>query len=196
MLCESLIDALTFWCAGIRNVTAAYGVEGFTQDHRETIRAAGTKRIFLAYDRDEAGDRAAETLSRGACQKTASRRCGCSFRKGMDANEYARKVTPAAESLRLVVRQAMWMAKGKTRATSASPPSDRGTGGSSAASIEDVNQATEEVLFPFAAVAAPEVETAPPSTPVRTTEDERNPLARRCRSGGCWTTHFRRKRRR
>ncbi len=30
ILCESLIDALTFWCAGYRHVTAAYGVEGFT----------------------------------------------------------------------------------------------------------------------------------------------------------------------
>jgi DNA primase len=33
ILCEALIDALTFWCAGYRNVTAAYGVEGFTPDH-------------------------------------------------------------------------------------------------------------------------------------------------------------------
>jgi len=28
ILCESLIDALTFWCAGFRNVTASYGIEG------------------------------------------------------------------------------------------------------------------------------------------------------------------------
>ena len=33
ILCESLIDALTFWCAGFRNVTASYGVGGFTEDH-------------------------------------------------------------------------------------------------------------------------------------------------------------------
>ena len=30
ILCESIIDALTFWCAGFRNVTASYGVSGFT----------------------------------------------------------------------------------------------------------------------------------------------------------------------
>jgi hypothetical protein len=30
ILCEALIDALTFWCAGYRNVTSAYGIEGFT----------------------------------------------------------------------------------------------------------------------------------------------------------------------
>ena len=34
ILCESIIDALTFWCAGFRNVTASYGVNGFTDDHR------------------------------------------------------------------------------------------------------------------------------------------------------------------
>ena len=31
--CEALIDALTFWCAGYRNVTSSYGVEGFTSEH-------------------------------------------------------------------------------------------------------------------------------------------------------------------
>ena len=30
ILCEALIDALSFWCAGYRYVTASYGVEGFT----------------------------------------------------------------------------------------------------------------------------------------------------------------------
>ena len=34
VLCESLIDALSFWCAGYRNVTAAYGTAGFGDDHR------------------------------------------------------------------------------------------------------------------------------------------------------------------
>jgi len=34
ILCEALIDALTFWCAGYRHVTASYGINGFTDDHR------------------------------------------------------------------------------------------------------------------------------------------------------------------
>lgn len=32
ILCESSLDSLTFWCAGIRNVTVAYWVNGFTPD--------------------------------------------------------------------------------------------------------------------------------------------------------------------
>ena len=31
ILCEALIDALTFWCHGFRNVTSVYGIEVFTR---------------------------------------------------------------------------------------------------------------------------------------------------------------------
>ena len=55
ILCEALIDALTFWCAGYRNVTASYGVNGFTEDHQAAFQKHGTRKVFIAYDRDEAG---------------------------------------------------------------------------------------------------------------------------------------------
>jgi len=109
ILCESLIDALTFWCAGFRHVTAAYGVEGFTDDHRAAFRKHGTERVLIAYDRDAAGDGAAEKLGveLAAMGMEVLR---VVFPKGMDANEYALKVQPAAQSLGLVLRQAEWMA--------------------------------------------------------------------------------------
>ena len=98
ILCEALIDALTFWCAGYRNVTASYGVEGFTDDHLAAFKTHGTERVLIAYDRDEAGDRAAEKLA--AQLMAAGLDCyRIQFPKGMDANEYALKVTPARESL-------------------------------------------------------------------------------------------------
>jgi len=59
ILCEALIDALTFWCAGYRNVTTSYGVNGFNDYHREAFRKHGTRRVYIAYDRDEAGEKAA-----------------------------------------------------------------------------------------------------------------------------------------
>ena len=62
ILCESLIDALTFWCAGHRNVTASYGVGGFTDDHKAAFARHGTRQVWIAYDRDEAGDQAAGRL--------------------------------------------------------------------------------------------------------------------------------------
>ena len=109
ILCESLIDALTFWCAGYRHVTASYGVEGFTADHREAFRKYGTERVLIAYDRDAAGDAAAEKLSK-ELSGMGIEVMRVLFPKGMDANEYALKVQPAAQSLGLVLRQAEWMA--------------------------------------------------------------------------------------
>src|SRR5438105_4094486 len=105
ILCEALIDALTFWCAGYRNVTSSYGVEGFTADHLAAFKQHGIERVLIAYDRDEAGDRAAEKL---AAQLLAEG-LDCyriPFPKGMDANEYALKVAPAAKSLGLAIRKA------------------------------------------------------------------------------------------
>lgn len=114
ILCEALIDALTFWCAGYRNVTAAYGIEGFTADHLAAFQRHGTERVLIAYDRDEAGDRAAEKL---ATQLNAAG-LDCYrilFPKGMDANEYALKVTPAAKSLGLAIRKSVWLGKGEPK---------------------------------------------------------------------------------
>jgi DNA primase len=109
ILCESLIDALTFWCSGFRNVTAAYGVEGFTDEHRDAFARWEVERVLIAYDRDEAGERAAEKLAPelAAMGKEVFR---IWFPKGQDANEFATKVRPARKVLELVIRQAWWMA--------------------------------------------------------------------------------------
>jgi DNA primase catalytic core len=112
ILCEALIDALTFWCAGFRNVTASYGVQGFTEDHRAAFRKYGTKRVYLAYDRDEAGEKAAAALADELM--TMGIEClRVLFPKGMDANEYARTTQPAAKSLGLLLNSAQWLGKGK-----------------------------------------------------------------------------------
>jgi DNA primase catalytic core len=129
ILCESLIDALTFWCAGFRHVTAAYGAEGFTDDHRAAFRKHGTERVLIAYDRDAAGDVAAEKLA-GELAAMGIEVLRVVFPKGMDANEYALKVQPAAQSLGLVLRQATWMAgvrrNGESRAAAEAAPAPTG----------------------------------------------------------------------
>ncbi|NJS36658.1 MAG: toprim domain-containing protein [Brachymonas sp.] len=112
ILCESIIDALTFWCAGYRNVTTAYGVEGFTDELMQAFKANNVARVLIAYDRDEAGDRAADKLA----PRLMSEGIECYrvlFPKGMDANEYAMKVQPAAKSLGMLLRQAQWLGKGE-----------------------------------------------------------------------------------
>ena len=111
ILCEALIDALTFWVAGYRQVTASYGVNGFTEDHRAAFERHGTERVYIAYDRDEAGDKAAAKLA----EEMLAMGIECfriEFPKGMDANEYALKVIPAAKSLGVLLNRASWLGKG------------------------------------------------------------------------------------
>ena len=111
IVCEALIDALTFWCAGLRNVTSAYGVEGVTDELIDAIQASGVARVLIAFDRDDAGERGAAKLA----ERLQGIGIDCFrvvFPKGMDANEYAMKVQPAAKSLGLLVRKAEWMGKG------------------------------------------------------------------------------------
>jgi len=112
ILCESIIDALTFWCAGYRNVTTVYGDNGLNDDLLEAVTHHAVKRLLLAYDRDDAGNGAAEKhakrfLDMGVeCYRVT-------FPAEMDANEYALKVTPAHQSLGVVLRSASWMGNGK-----------------------------------------------------------------------------------
>ena len=108
ILCEALVDALTFWCAGYRNVTASYGVEGLTEDHLAAFKRYGIERVLLAYDRDEAGEKAAQALA----EKLIAQGIECfriHFPKGMDANEYALSVKPAEKSLGVLIRSASWL---------------------------------------------------------------------------------------
>ena len=112
ILCEALIDALTFWVAGYRNVTASYGVNGFTADHRAAFEKHGTKRVYIAYDNDEAGNKAAAKLAEDLMQSGIE--CfRVQFPKGQDANEYARVTQPAAKALGVLLTGAAWLGKGQ-----------------------------------------------------------------------------------
>ena len=129
ILCESLIDALSFWCAGFRNVTASYGVEGFTPDHLQALQQHGIERVLIAYDRDNAGNAAAEKLA----QRLNSEGIDAyrlQFPHGMDANEYALQVTPANKSLGVVIRSAVWLGQGKAK------PVTTACSGNAAASVQ------------------------------------------------------------
>ncbi len=112
ILCEAIIDAMSFWVNGYKNVTTSYGVSGFTPTHLAAFKKYKTKRVLIAYDRDEAGDNAALKLS----EKLIAEGIDCyriNFPKGMDANEYSRHVTPASKSLGVVIRSATWLGNGK-----------------------------------------------------------------------------------
>jgi DNA primase catalytic core len=126
ILCEALIDALTFWCAGYRNVTTIYGVNNFTDEIKAAFQKHGTKRIYLAYDRDEPGERAAQAHG----EELIAMGIECfrvQFPRGQDANEFALKNQPAAKFLGMYLTSAAWMGKGKRPSTAVmkpTPPSE------------------------------------------------------------------------
>ena len=108
ILCEALLDALTFWVAGYRAVTASYGVQGLTAHHRAVFQRHGVARVLVAYDRDAAGDQAAALHA----QQLAADGIACArvcFPRGLDANAYARTVTPAAQALGVLLQAATSM---------------------------------------------------------------------------------------
>lgn len=121
ILGEALIDALTFWENGHRNVTTAYGVEGFTEEIENALVAAKVERVFIAFDRDEAGDRGAEKVA----ARLMARGIECRrvlFPHGQDANEYARKVQPAGKALGVLLNAAAWMGKGRVSSDASRAP--------------------------------------------------------------------------
>lgn len=105
ILCESIIDALTFWRWGFKQVTCSYGTNGFTDELLHCLIEKNVKRVLIAYDRDEAGNSAAEKLAKHL-NKNNIDAYRILFPKNMDANEYALQVTPAQKSLALVIRKA------------------------------------------------------------------------------------------
>lgn len=122
ILCEALIDALTFWCAGFRNVTASYGTNGFTPDHLAAIQTYGIKRVLIAYDRDDAGEKGVGEL---LPKLTAA---GCEvfrvlFPNGQDANDVARSVKDPTDALGQLLRGAAWLGKGTPPPITSAPVS-------------------------------------------------------------------------
>ena len=105
ILCEAPLDALTFVANGFENTTFIYGTNGFTDELFRELVEHKVQAVRLAYDADNAGDRAAERdvkrLSEAGINVYRIK-----FPHGMDANEYASKVQPAAQSLATAIKSA------------------------------------------------------------------------------------------
>ena len=167
ILCEALIDALTFWVAGFRNVTASYGVQGFTEEHLSAFQRYGLQRVLIAYDRDAAGDRAALALA----ERLVGLGMDCyrvRFPHGQDANATARQSASPHDSLGALIRSAEWLGKGKTVAVASVPAAASGEpDGDGGASMRSAERATEPP-----ALAASVLPPAPIPTPAVTAEGD------------------------
>lgn len=105
IVCESLIDALTFWTNGLRNVTATAGPEEVGEELPAALAAAGIKRVLIAFDADEEGERGAEALAARLDEEGIE----CSrvrFPPGEDANSFACASQEPASALAQLVSEA------------------------------------------------------------------------------------------
>ena len=118
ILAESILDALTFVRHGMDAATCIFGTEGFTAELFEAIKASGVESVIIAYDADEAGDRAAKRDA----EKLGKEGVICKRIKlpwGEDANGYA--VAEGGDALRRAVRDAALIGEAK------SPDSNKAT---------------------------------------------------------------------
>ncbi len=121
VVCESLIDALSFWVHGHRNVTAAYGADGFTEEHLQALLDNEVGRVLIAFDRDEAGDRGAIKLA----ERLGGEGVECFrvlFPTGRDANAFALGVEDPAGALAELLRSAVWLGAGRPPQRPAADP--------------------------------------------------------------------------
>ena len=109
ILCESIIDALTFWSLGHRNVTTSYGIEGFTEDHINAFKTYKITKVLIAYDQDIAGNRAAEKLA-ATLEEMGITAHRIKFPYNQDANEFVLSQKKPGQALSKVIRNAAWIA--------------------------------------------------------------------------------------
>jgi len=112
ILCSSTIDALTFWCAGYKNVTCNDGLDYLPEYIIEILKFSPVKRIMIAYATTKNDDIAASNISEQLCLiDIQSYRI--EFNKNMNANTYALNNQPVRESLGEAIRKAVWIGKDK-----------------------------------------------------------------------------------
>jgi DNA primase len=175
ILCKSLIDAMSFWCAGHQNVTAAYGHDGFTDDHLDAFKRCRVERVMIAYDRNNEGERAAEDVS-ARLIAAGMETYRLEFPKTMDANLYALKVKPADKALGTLIRKASWLGRGKRDASESAArdvnqPETESDDISSAAAVTIIDASADEpsteATRPIATEAARDDDEAGPMPPLR-----------------------------
>ncbi len=175
---EGIIDALSFWGAGYRNVTTGYSAKAVPEELLDGLIAAKVQRVLLAFDRDEAGDKgSAEAAAQLAAHGIEVLRV--MFPPGFDANRYALEVTPADKSLGLLLRTALPMGEGGKVSSRVPAPSSSSIAAKAAAEAAPVAPVREVVPTPTAEAAkektpVPVAAAVPASVPVNAVAVLRN----------------------
>jgi DNA primase catalytic core len=148
-LCEALIDALTLWAHGWRNVTASYGVNGFGPDHWALIQERRPSRVVICYDADTAGHAKTEALAHELAAKGFAV-WRAALPEGKDVNDVAREADDPATALRAILDGAKKLA-GRSVAPAPEMPAASPLRGVDAAASSDASRAPASSLAALAA---------------------------------------------
>lgn len=121
ILAGSVIDALSFWCAGFRHVVGVDSVEGFDPTHLSALVDHGIGRVLIGFRRDEDG----ETAAKRTAEDLMGAGVECfrlTFPHGMDANDFVRASANPTDAIHDTLRGAIWMGKGTKKARRRQPP--------------------------------------------------------------------------
>lgn len=156
ILCEAVMDALSFIVHGQGNATACLGTTGWTDDLRAFVRGCA-REVFIAFDRDAAGDAAYPAIAEELIGAGLSV-YRVQFPPGMDANAVTCAATDPADVLASYLRTAVWLGGAPRSVVGGMVPTSAGVAGDADAGIA----AEEEAPAPaaradasLAAVAAP-----------------------------------------
>lgn len=112
ILCHGLIDALTFWCAGYRNVTTLHGTDDLTSERLELLKRYKVECLLIAYGNTETDNETASALA----ERLLAEGFGCFrivFPAGVDASGCAQLSKQPAKRLGELIRGATWLGNGK-----------------------------------------------------------------------------------
>jgi DNA primase catalytic core len=106
ILCECIIDALSVYQSGFVNVTAAFGVNGFTEEMLSLFLRHGIRRVYILYDSDAAGNKAAEKLGT-VLYSEGIEPLRVKLPKDEDANSFLCQSTNPKEELKRLINTAL-----------------------------------------------------------------------------------------
>jgi DNA primase len=92
LLTEAILDALTLYEQGFKNVMPCYGVNGLSDDHITCFQQFGVKEVILCFDSDEAGKKGAASAANRLSEIGIS--CSILTLPDKDVNDYFQRHTP------------------------------------------------------------------------------------------------------
>ena len=100
-----MIDALSFWVHGFKNVVCSYGTNGFTDEMLTLFKEHKTRKVLIAYDNDQPGNDASFSLAE-LLSKESIETSRLEFPEETDTNEYILRVKSPQDNLKFLISSA------------------------------------------------------------------------------------------